>query len=133
VKKLKLAPENFFFTQIYVILSGVSKQTNKLRISLSVADFANHVKFVFSWPVWTVYGFATATKRSKSHRHQPLLLYLFTSLIMVLLRALVPTRNSSTYLYVAQLCDADLLRITDCAVATALKLFFNFGAVVPAP
>jgi len=29
---------------------------------LSVADFAKHAKFVFSWLAWVVYGFALATK-----------------------------------------------------------------------
>jgi len=30
--------------------------TTKLSIFLSVADFTNHAKFVFSWPTWVVYG-----------------------------------------------------------------------------
>jgi len=38
---------------------------NKLRLLLLVADFSNHVKFVFSWPAWPVYGFALATKGSR--------------------------------------------------------------------
>ena len=44
--------------------------TNKLSNFLSVADVANQAKFVFSWPAWVVYGFAIATKGSKSHSHQ---------------------------------------------------------------
>jgi len=48
---------------------------NKLCILLSVADFAKHAKFVFSWTVWVVYGFALATKgkikhMAISHYHQ---------------------------------------------------------------
>jgi len=49
---------------------GDSDLTNNVRFLLSVADFANHDKFVFSWPPWTVYGFAIATKESKSRSHQ---------------------------------------------------------------
>ena len=40
---------------------------------LSVADFANHAKFVFSWPAWVVYGFAITTIGSKRRSHQLLL------------------------------------------------------------
>ena len=41
--------------------------TNKLRTLLSVKDFANHAKFVFSWPEWAVYRFAIPTKGSKPY------------------------------------------------------------------
>jgi len=41
-----------------------SDLTDKVHFLLSVADFANHAKFVFSWLVWDVYGFAIATKGS---------------------------------------------------------------------
>jgi len=34
----------------------------------SVADFANHAKFVFSWPAWAVYRSAISIKRSKLHQ-----------------------------------------------------------------
>jgi len=40
---------------------------------MSVADFVNHAKFVFSWLAWVVYRFAIATKGSKPHSHQQLL------------------------------------------------------------
>ena len=46
---------------------------NKLSIFLSVADFANHAIFIFSWPAWVVYRFAIAAKGSKPHSHQSLL------------------------------------------------------------
>jgi len=41
----------------------------KLRILLTVADFANHAKFVLSGPAWAVYVFKT-----KLQGHQSLLL-----------------------------------------------------------
>ena len=44
--------------------------TNKLRISLSIADYD---KFVFSWAARDIYGLVIATKRSKPHSHQSLL------------------------------------------------------------
>jgi len=47
--------------------------TTKQSIFRSVADFANHAKFVFLWPAWVVYGFAVATQGSKPHSHQSLL------------------------------------------------------------
>jgi len=46
--------------------------TNKLRILLSVKDFANNAKFVFSWPEWAVYGFAIATKGSPPYGREPI-------------------------------------------------------------
>jgi len=69
VKYLKISPEDCFFAQIYMTQAEWSK-TTKLRIFLSVADFASHAKFVVSWPAWVAYGFAIATKGSKPHSHQ---------------------------------------------------------------
>jgi len=42
---------------------------NKLSILVSVAGFANHGKFVFSWPVLAVHVFAIAIEGSKPHGH----------------------------------------------------------------
>jgi len=67
-KKVKIAPEDYFFAQ-FVWCKRIYLTTTKLSIFLSVADFANHAKFVFSWPAWVVYGFAIATKGSKPHSH----------------------------------------------------------------
>ena len=39
----------------------------ELRILLLFADFANHVKFVFSRPAWAAYGFALATKGTRQN------------------------------------------------------------------
>ena len=71
-KKVKISSEDCFFAQIYMMLAERSNDLTitKLSIFLSVADFANHAKFVFSWPGWVVYGFPIATKGSKPHSHQ---------------------------------------------------------------
>jgi len=49
-----------FFHQWQNFFAGCSLETldlaNKLRILLLVKDFANHAKFLFSWPAWAVYS-----------------------------------------------------------------------------
>jgi len=35
---------------------GRSLETLDLAFLVLVAGFANHAKFVFSWPMWAVYG-----------------------------------------------------------------------------
>ena len=72
VEKLKYSPEDCFSAQI-IWCKRNDLTTDKLSISLSAEDFANYAKFVFSWPAGVIYGFAVATKGSKSHSHQSLL------------------------------------------------------------
>jgi len=65
IKKLKFSPEDCFLLKF--VWFTLNDLTNKLRILLSVRDFANHDKCVFSWPAWAVYGFAIPTKGSKPY------------------------------------------------------------------
>ena len=69
-KKLKFAPEYCFLLKF--VWFTPNDLTNKQRILLLVKDFANHVKFVFSWPAWAVYGFAIATKGPKPYGREPI-------------------------------------------------------------
>jgi len=62
-KKLKCAPEDCFLLKF--IWFTHYDLTNKRRLLLLVKDFANHANFVCSWPAWSIYGFAIATKGSK--------------------------------------------------------------------
>ena len=64
IKKTTVCTRRLFSAQICLISTDL---TNKLRILLSVSDFANYAKFVFSWPAWVVYGFAISTKGSKPY------------------------------------------------------------------
>ena len=68
VKNLKV-----FTRRLHFCLKLFDITTNKLSILLSVADFANHARFVFSWPAWVVCGFPIVAKGSKPHSHQSLL------------------------------------------------------------
>jgi len=68
VKKLKIHQKIAFLLK-FIWCKRNDLTTTKLSIFLSVADFANHAKFVFSWPAWIVYGFAIATKGSNPHSH----------------------------------------------------------------
>jgi len=54
-ERLKFAPEDCFLPKF--VWFTPNDLTNKQRILLLVKDFANHAKFVFSWPAWAVYGF----------------------------------------------------------------------------
>jgi len=65
IKKLKFAPEDCCLLKF--VWFRPNDLTNKLSILLSVKDFANHAKFVFSSPAWAVYGFAIPTKGSKPY------------------------------------------------------------------
>jgi len=69
---------NMFFHQWQNFFTGRSLETldlaNKLRIVLLVAYFANHAKFVFSWPAWAVDGLHLQQKdQDKPYSHQSLL------------------------------------------------------------
>ena len=64
IKKTTVCTRRLFSAQIRLIYTDL---TNKLRILLSVKDFANYAKFVFSWPTWGVFGFAISTKGSKPY------------------------------------------------------------------
>jgi len=70
-KKTRICTRRLFFCSN---LSELHRNdlTDKQRILLSVKDFANHAKFVFSWPAWDVCGFEIATKGSQPYGREPI-------------------------------------------------------------